>query len=182
MQIRVGYELIYDCSQPTPMILTLHIHFTRVSDIIVPNHLITNPSIPIAAYRDAFGNWCSQIVAPKGQLRLSADAVVNDTGEADIVAASAQQHPVQDLPEETLVFLLGSRYCETDRLSQAAWDLFGKSPTGWGRVQAICDFVYQHIAFGYEHARAQGRPGRLSMRGQASAVITRTSRSRSAAA
>jgi transglutaminase-like putative cysteine protease len=154
MQIRVGYELIYDCSQPTPMILTLHIHFTRVSDIIVPNHLITNPSIPIAAYRDAFGNWCSRIVAPKGQLRLSADAVVNDTGEADIVAASAQQHPVQDLPEETLVFLLGSRYCETDRLSQAAWDLFGKSPTGWGRVQAICDFVHQHIAFGYEHARA----------------------------
>jgi transglutaminase-like putative cysteine protease len=153
MKIRVGYELIYDCPQPTPMIVTLHIHFTRVSDLIVPDHLITNPSIPIAVYRDAFGNWCSRIVAPKGQLRLSADAVVNDTGEEDIVAASAQQHPVQDLPEETLVFLLGSRYCETDRLSQAAWDLFGKSPTGWGRVQAICDFVHRHVAFGYEHAR-----------------------------
>ena len=154
MQIRLGYELIYDCPQPTPMILTLHIHFTRVSDIIVPDHLITRPSIPITVYRDAFGNWCNRIVAPMGGIRLSTDAVVNDTGEPDVVAAFVQEHPVQDLPEGTLVFLLGSRYCETDLLSKVAWDLFGKSPTGWGRVQAICDFVHQHIAFGYEHARA----------------------------
>jgi transglutaminase-like putative cysteine protease len=153
MQIRIGYELIYDCPQPTPMILTLHVHFTRVSDVLVPDHLITRPAIPITSYRDAFGNWCSRIVAPKGEIRLSADSVVNDTGEPDIVAAPAHQHQVQELPEETLVFLLGSRYCETDLLSQVAWSLFGKSPTGWGRVQAICDFVHQHIAFGYEHAR-----------------------------
>jgi len=88
-----------------------------------------------------------------GEIRLSADAIVNDTGRSDVVAPAARQHPVQDLPEETLVFLLGSRYCETDLLSQAAWDLFGRSPTGWARVQAICDFVHQHIAFGYAHAR-----------------------------
>ena len=154
MQIRIGYELIYDCPQPTPMILTLNVHFTRVSDIIVPDHLITNPSVPIRAYRDGYGNWCSRIVAPKGEIQLSADAVVKDTGEPDEIAPSAQQHPVQDLPEETLVFLLGSRYCETDRLSEAAWDLFSKSSTGWGRVQAICDFVHRHIHFGYEHARS----------------------------
>jgi transglutaminase-like putative cysteine protease len=154
MQIRVGYELIYDCPQPTPMILTLHIHFTRVSDIIVPDHLSTRPSIPITAYRDAFGNWCSRTLAPQGEIRLSADAVVNDAGAPDVVATSAQQHPVQDLPEETLVFLLGSRYCETDLLSEVAWDLFGTAPSGWERVQAICDFVHQQIVFGYEHARA----------------------------
>ncbi len=153
MQIRVGYELIYDCPQPTPMILTLNIHCTRVSDVVVPDHLITSPSIPIRAYRDGFGNWCSRIVAPQGQLRLSTDAVVNDSGETDVIAPFAQQHLVQELPEETLVFLLGSRYCDTDRLSQTAWDLFGNSPLGWGRVQAICDFVHQHITFGYEHAR-----------------------------
>ena len=135
------------------MILTLHIHFTRVSDIIVPDHLITSPSLPMTAYRDAFGNWCSRIVAPKGQIRLFTDAVVNDTGLPDVAAPLAPQHPVQDLPAETLVFLLGSRYCETDRLSQIAWDLFGKTPTGWARVQAICDFVHQHIVFGYEHAQ-----------------------------
>ena len=154
MQIRVGYELIYDCPQPTPMILTLNIHFTRVSDIVVPDHLVTSPSIPITGYRDGFGNWCSRIVAPQGQIRLSTDAIVNDTGRPDEVAAAAQQIPVQNLPEETLLFLLGSRYCETDRLSEAAWELFGNSPPGWARVQAICDFVHNHIVFGYEHARS----------------------------
>ncbi len=159
MKIRVGYEINYDCPQPTPMLLTLNIHYTRASDIITPDYLITHPSIPVTAYRDAFGNWCSRIVAPKGQLRLTSNAVVNDTGRVDSVASFAQQHPVQNLPEETLVFLLGSRYCDTDRLSQTAWDLFDKSPLGWGRVQAICDFVHNHINFGYEHARATRTAG-----------------------
>jgi transglutaminase-like putative cysteine protease len=154
MHIRVGYELIYDCPQPTPMLLSLHIHFTRASDLVVPDHLITRPSVPITAYRDSFGNWCSRIVAPKGELRLSTDAVVNDRGERDPVVPSAHQHLVPELPEETLLFLLGSRYCETDLLSEAAWALFHTAPVGWGRVQAICDFVHQHITFGYAHARA----------------------------
>jgi transglutaminase-like putative cysteine protease len=153
MQIRVGYELIYDCPQPTPMILTVHIHSTRVSDIVIPDHLITRPSLPITAYRDGFGNWCSRIVAPAGETRLSADALLNDTGAPDGVATWAHQHAVQELPEETLVFLLGSRYCETDLLSEVAWSHFDKSPLGWGRVQAICDFVHDRIFFGYEHAR-----------------------------
>jgi transglutaminase-like putative cysteine protease len=153
MQIRVGYELIYDCPQPTPMILTLNIHYSRISDIVIPDHLVADPSIPSTAYRDGFGNWCSRIVAPKGRIRLSADAVVNDSGRPDEIAPAARQHQVQDLPEETLVFLLGSRYCETDRLSETAWSLFGAAPFGWGRVQAICDFVHRRIAFGYEHAR-----------------------------
>jgi transglutaminase-like putative cysteine protease len=154
MQLRVGYELIYDCPQPTPMILTLHIHSTRVSDLVVPEHLVTKPSIPITAYRDTFGNWCSRIVAPQGEIRLSADAVLNDTGQPDAISPSAPQQAVQDLSEETLIFLLGSRYCETDLLSETAWNLFDQAPTGWGRVQAICDFVHHHITFGYEHARA----------------------------
>ena len=81
---------------------------------------------------------------------------MKDSGEPDVVANTAQQLAVEDLPDEALVFLLGSRYCETDRLSEIAWSLFGKSPLGWARVQAICDYVHQHIAFGYEHARATG--------------------------
>ncbi len=153
LQMKVGYELIYDCPQPTPMILTLHIHSTRVSDIVIPDHLITKPSIPTTAYRDGFGNWCSRIVAPKGEIRLSTEALINDNGLPDVTAPNAQQHPVQNLAQETLVFLMGSRYCETDLLSQAAWNLFGNSPTGWGRVQAICDFVHRHIAFHYGNAR-----------------------------
>ncbi len=154
MQIRVGYEMVFDCPQPTPMILTLHVHSSRVSDISIPDHLITKPSVPISAYRDGFGNWCSRIVAPAGEIQLSADALVNDTGLPDLIVPSAQQLPVEHLPEETLVFLLGSRYCDTDRLSQVAWNLFGNTPMGWPRVQAICDFVHEHIAFGYQHARS----------------------------
>jgi transglutaminase-like putative cysteine protease len=153
MRIRFGYELIYDCPQPTPMILLLNVHYTRVSDVVVPDQLSISPSIPITAYRDGFGNWCSRVVAPAGQIRFSTDAVVSDTGLPDEVAPSAPQHPVQDLPEDCLVFLLGSRYCETDRLSDVAWSLFGGAPMGWGRVQAICDFVHQHIVFGYQYAR-----------------------------
>ena len=153
MEIRVGYELIYDCPQPTPMMLTLNIHYSRASDILVPDYLTTDPSVPIAAYRDAFSNWCSRIVAPQGRIRIASTAVVRDTGEPDPVCSSAWQHPVQALPEETLIFLLGSRYCDTDRLSETAWDLFDHAPMGWQRVQAICDFVHNHITFGYEHAR-----------------------------
>jgi len=152
-RIRVGYELVYECPQPTPMLLLLSVHYTRVSDVVVPDHLTADPPVPIAAYRDSFGNWCTRIVAPKGQVTLSADAVVRDTGQPDVVATQARQTPVEELPDETLLFLLGSRYCETDRLSDVAWQLFGNSPTGWGRVQAICDYVHDHIAFGYEHAR-----------------------------
>lgn len=152
MHVRVGYELLYDCPQPTPMILMLSIHHTHVSDILVPDNLMTEPTIPIEAYRDGFGNWCSRIVAPAGRTRLSADAIVACKDEPDATAVSARQLPVQQLPAETLVFLLGSRYCETDRLSQATWDLFGKTPSGWARVQAICDYVHKLITFDYEKA------------------------------
>ena len=118
MQIRVGYELVYQCPQPTPMVVTLSIHYSRASDIVKPDHLLLSPSIPVTAYRDSFGNWCSRIVAPAGQLRLSSDAVVSDTGNLDPLAPWLEQRPVESLPEETLLFLLGSRYCETDLLSE----------------------------------------------------------------
>jgi transglutaminase-like putative cysteine protease len=154
MLIRLGYELVYDCPQPTPMLLMLNVHYTRILDMVVPDHLVTSPSIPIRPYRDGFGNWCNRIVAPTGQTRLSASGMVNDAGKPDVIAVEAPQHAVEALPDDALVFLLGSRYCETDRLSEIAWSLFGNTPLGWGRVQAICDYVHQHIAFGYEHARA----------------------------
>src|SRR3979490_2108138 len=141
MQLRVGYELIYECPQPTPMMLMLNIHHTRASDIVVPDYLTTNPSVPLTFYRDAFGNWCTRIVAPPGRTRVPASAVINDSGIPEPVALSARQHAVQDLPDECLQFLLGSRYCETDRLSDVAWSLFERSANGAQRVQAICDYV-----------------------------------------
>jgi transglutaminase-like putative cysteine protease len=153
IKIRIGYELIYEFPQPTPVIMVLGVHFTRASDVITPDFLTTTPSVPITPYRDAFGNWCSRIVAPKGRMVLTGDGVVRDTGLPDIVVPSAPQHAVEDLPSETIGYLLGSRYCETDRLTEAAWKLFSGTPPGWARVQAICDYVHNHIAFGYEHAR-----------------------------
>src|SRR5260370_29863756 len=134
MQIRLGYELVYDCPQPTPMLLMLNVHYTRVADMVVPDHLVTSPSIPIRGSRDAFGNWCNRIVAPTGRIRLSAKGIINDTREPDRVASGAQQHPIEDLPDEAVVFLLGTRYCETDRLSQIACALFVKSPLVWSRA------------------------------------------------
>ena len=154
MRIRVGYEFIYSFPQPTPMILTVSIHYSRASDIVIPDHLTTDPSVPITAYRDGFGNWCSRIVAPPGRIRIKGNGVVRDTGLPDVVVPSAQQHAVKDLPEETLVFLLGSRYCETDLLSPVAWQLFGQAQRGWPLVQAICDYVHNHITFDYQSARS----------------------------
>jgi transglutaminase-like putative cysteine protease len=154
IKIRVGYELIYDLQQPTPMIMVLGTHFSRASDIVVPDYLTTTPSIPITQYRDLFGNWCSRIMAPAGRVRLSGDGVVRDSGLPDVVAPSAPQHAVEDLPSDTIGYLLGSRYCETDRLSDQAWQLFGNTQPGWPRVQAICDYVHNHITFGYQYARA----------------------------
>ena len=152
MRIRAGYELIYALPKPTPMIVTLNIHYSRASDLVRPDHLITQPSVPISSYRDGFGNWCTRLVAPQGRLSLSADAIVQDSGQYEVAVPGAWQHELQSLPEETLVFLLGSRYCETDRLSELAWGLFSGTPPGWARVQAICDFVHGHLTFGYEHA------------------------------
>jgi transglutaminase-like putative cysteine protease len=152
VELNVGYELIYDLPQPTPMLLVLHIHYTRASDILVPDHIVTDPPVPLSAYRDGFGNWCSRLTAPKGRFRIASNGKVRDSGKPDTVVKSAQQHTIEDLPEEALVFLLASRYCDTEKLSQAAWDLFGKTKPGWERVQAVCDFVHNHIKFNYMEA------------------------------
>ena len=153
MKIRIGFDMVYACPQPTPMMLMLNIHYSRMSDVIVPDYVLTDPPTELTAYRDGFGNWCSRLVAPEGDIRIFTDGVVRDSGRTDEIAPDAQQHAVEDLPEETLVYLLGSRYCETDRLTEEAWRLFGKTAPGWARVQAICDFVHNHIEFGYQHAR-----------------------------
>lgn len=154
MRIRIGYDLVYQCPQPTPMILTLNVHYSRVADLEHPDHMLVSPSVPVSGYRDSFGNWCSRLLAPAGQLRVTANAVVRDSGEPEPVAAQAVQLPLQNLPEDCLQFLLGSRYCETDLLLDTAWRLFGHLGDGWQRVQGVCDYVHQHIKFGYEHARA----------------------------
>ena len=154
MLFRTGYEIIYTFPQPTPIILVLNVHDSRASDLVVPDQLTTEPSIPISRYRDGFGNQCHRILAPAGRLCLRANATVRDSGEPDEVLSANTQDAVEDLPAETLVFLLGSRYCETDLLSQTAWGLFSGTTPGYPRVQAICNYVHNHIVFNYQNARA----------------------------
>lgn len=152
MQIRAGYEISYECPQPTPMILQLSVHSSRVHDLLTQDRIAMDPTIPVNTYHDIFGNFCHVVTAPAGRTTFSADFLVNDSGLPDPVAPDAEQHRLQDLPVDVLVYLLGSRYCETDRLSNIAWSLFGGLPKGWPLVQAICDYVHNRIAFGYQHA------------------------------
>jgi transglutaminase-like putative cysteine protease len=152
MKIRAGYEISYDCPQPTPMILTLSVHPSRFADLITLDRMRLDPPIVPNTYHDSFGNFCHVIRAPGGRLTMSADFVVEDKGAPDETAPQAEQHALEDLPVNVLIYLLGSRYCETDRLSNTAWSLFGQVPKGWPLVQTICDYVHGHIKFGYEHA------------------------------
>jgi transglutaminase-like putative cysteine protease len=154
MKIRAGYDIIYDCPQPTPKILLLTVHPSRQHDLITPNRIDFDPPVEATEYKDQFGNICTRVVAPPGQFRIRSDFLIRDSGEPDPVVPDAPQIPVQDLPAETLVFLLGSRYCDTDLMGDTAWSLFKGTPLGWGRVQAICDYVHDRLTFGYGHARA----------------------------
>mgnify|MGYP000861041391 CR=1 FL=1 len=153
MKIHIGYDIVFDCPQPTPMILMLNVHYSRVAHLTAPDHLLTEPVIPVSGYRDGFGNWCTRIVAPTGLTRVYCDTMIHDSGLPEPHVPHMHEVPLPELPEETLLFLLGSRYCETDRLTEEAWRLFGHTPPGWARVQAICDFVHAHIKFGYQFAR-----------------------------
>ena len=131
MKLRVGYELTYDFPQPTPLIGMLNVHYTRAADLAAPDHILTTPSVPISGYRDLYGNWCSRILAPAGRFTLSTDVIVSDSGLADEIAPGAAQTPVEALPEEAIVFLLPSRFCDSDRLLDLAWTLFGQYQPGW---------------------------------------------------
>jgi len=164
--IRTGYAISYDCPQPTPMILTLSVHPSRRRDLITPDRMQLEPSVPTKEYCDGFGNICHVIQAPAGRMTITSDFLVRDSGDPDDVAPDAVQSPLEILPVETLVYLLGSRYCETDRLSEFAWSEFGKVPKGWPLVQTICDFVHDHITFGYEHADPTKTAYRVLKEGQ----------------
>ena len=154
MLIRVGFRLQFRLPQPTPLIAMLSVHYSRYGDLVRADDLVASPRVPFQCYRDGFGNWCTRMVAPAGEFVLSTDGVFRDDRQPDPVAPAARQHAVQDLPDDTLVYLLGSRYCDTDLLAEEAWRLFGQGDPGWPRVQAVCDFVHTHLTFGYEHARA----------------------------
>src|SRR5271170_3866770 len=154
MLIRLGYDLQFDLPAPVSFVAMLHIHPSRVDDLREPDLLQIDPALSLHSYIDSFGNVCTRFDAPFGRLRLSNNTLILDSGQPDPVDLSAIEHPIQDLPSDVLQFLLSSRYCEVDRLSNVALDLFGHLPPGWSRVQTICDWVHNKILFGYQYARS----------------------------
>jgi transglutaminase-like putative cysteine protease len=153
MEIHAGYDIAFAVQQPTPMILMLNVHPSRASDLLTPDNLVIVPKIQRRAYRDLFGNICTRILAPVGPVELRTNFSIRDCGQPDEIVLTARQHPIDELPEDVLVFLLGSRYCETQKLSDFAWQTFSCTRPGWDRVQSICDFVHGHLTFGYRFAR-----------------------------
>ena len=152
MKIRAGYEISYECPQPTPMIVSLSVYPDRISDLITADLMTLDPFVPANTYHDIYGNFCHVIRAPAGRMTMSADFLIQDDGQPDIYAPDAEAHELGSLPVEALLYLLPSRYCESDRLMEIAWKLFGAVPKGWPMVQAICDFVHERIEFGYAYA------------------------------
>jgi transglutaminase-like putative cysteine protease len=153
MLIRVGYDIEFNLPCETTVLSMLDLHPSREKDLIESNGLQTEPHTAVSSYIDAFGNRCSRFVAPAGNLRLFSSALVQDSGEPDAVNWDARECPVGDLPSDVLSYLLNSRYCEVDRFSHLALDLFGHVPPGWGRVQAVCDWVHDKVRFSYATAR-----------------------------
>ena len=153
MLIRAGYDISIQCSSETSLMALLSVHPSRAQDLRTNAVITSSGRYPLTGSLDDFGNLRTRTVAPAGILQLQSSFIIEDSGLPDAVAPWAHEVPVANLPDEALGFLLGSRYCETDRLSALAWSLFGGTPRGWQRVQAIVDYVHQRISFGYQHAR-----------------------------
>jgi transglutaminase-like putative cysteine protease len=153
MFIRLGYDIEFEIPAAVAMVAMLSVHPSRSADLRAPDEMRIEPEVAVSSYTDHFGNLCTRFVAPQGTLRLSSTTLIEDPGTPDPVAPNAREHPVGELPDDTLIYLLNSRYCEVDRLSNVATELFGGVVPGWGRVQAICDWVNSKVMFGYHHAR-----------------------------
>jgi transglutaminase-like putative cysteine protease len=153
LKIRAGYDIAFQCFQDTPMVLMLSVHPSRAQDLLSEHRIQLSGGVGSRDYLDAFGNVCTRLVAPAGLIEIRNDFIITDRGLPDDVAPGARQWPIDELPDAVLLYLMGSRYCDTQRLSDLAWSLFGGVPEGWTRVQAICDYVHDRIEFGYHHAR-----------------------------
>jgi len=153
MLIRLGYDIQFDLPSDTAFVGMVSVHPSRAQDLREPDELTVEPSTSVSSYIDSFGNRCTRFLASKGPVRLYNSTLIEDSGEPDAVDPSAREMHVEDLPKDILVYLLSSRYCEVDLLSNTACQLFGGLPKGWQRVQAVCDWVHNHVTFGYAHAR-----------------------------
>ena len=136
------------------MVLMLSVEPERLGDLLSEHRIQFSPNVVSNDYVDMFGNTCTRIVAPPGLIEIRNEFLIQDSGLPDEVAPDARQLDVGALPDDVLIYLLASRYCDTEKLSNLAWSLFGGIALGWQRVQAICDYAHDRISFGYHHARS----------------------------
>jgi transglutaminase-like putative cysteine protease len=168
MKIEAGYDIAFHFPHETAMVLMLSVHPERRHDLLTAHSIQFSPEIVARDYLDGFGNVCTRLVAPPGVLEIRNRFVIQDSGMPDEVQLDAEQLPVDKLPDEILIYLLGSRYCDTQKLSDLAWAMFGPIQGGWNRVRAICDYVHNRIQFGYHYARndrtaAEGHEERIGV-------------------
>jgi len=154
VEIRAGYDIAFQCFQETPMVLMLSVEPERLGDLLSEHRIQFSPNVASNDYVDMFGNTCTRIVAPPGLVEIRNEFLIQDSELPDEVAPDARQLDVGALPDDVLIYLLASRYCDTEKLSNLAWSLFGGIAPGWQRVQAICDYAHDRISFGYRHARS----------------------------
>lgn len=152
MLIRTGFDIAFEAQAEVPMLALLSVRPERQGDLRTPEILRTDPEVPVRRYTDSFGNVASRFVVPKGGIHLSSDFVIEDSGLPDAYAPEAEQHPVPDLPDEALVYLLSSRYCEVDLLVDEAWRIAGPVQGGWNKVQALVDAAHERLEFDYQRA------------------------------
>jgi transglutaminase-like putative cysteine protease len=168
VRIEAGYDIAFNCVQEVPLVLMLSVHPSRKSDLLTEHRIAFSPQITSRDYLDSFGNVCTRLVAPPGLLEIRNRFMISDSGQQDEVAPDAPQWDIDQLPDDALVYLVGSRYCDTEKLRDIAWSLFGSVPGGWQRVQAVCDYVHNRLQFGYHHARcdrtaAEGHEERIGV-------------------
>ena len=154
MKVRIGFEIEIECQQPTPMLLALYPHPSSEGRILGSDCVRAKSGAEPEEFSDAFGNRCGRLLAPAGRTSIWSDCIAEINRTPDRFNWNARQHEVMDLPTETLPYLLSSRYCESDELAEEAWPLFEGFPAGWARVQAIANWVHNHVMFDYRFGRA----------------------------
>jgi len=144
MKVRIGCEFQWEASGPTPSIWQIR---ARPEECLLSERWVTDPQLGRAFYSDAFGNICDRIILPPGTTTLTYDATAEVSDLPDPLDIYAPQVAVEQLPADSLVFLLPSRFCQSELLYDDAWKLFGHTQPGWNRVQAVSNWVHENVSW-----------------------------------
>ena len=152
MLIQAGFKIAFQCPASTPMLLQLNVHPSRAADLRSPDIIRSDPALPMSSYLDQFDNRVTRLQAPPGLVTFENRFEIYDSGQPDDTPPDSPLSPISSFPDNVLLFLVSSRYCDSDALADFAWSKFQNISGGYARVRAICDFVHSHIRFNYLEA------------------------------